>query len=75
MLVGPDLLGELVTAGSPEDAELSRTLRVLINPNMIVAEAARLPYFHYSTLRYRFRKLKRALHYQPQLGTDQCHGL
>ena len=56
-----EALGDLANDDIPENADLRRTLSILIDTNMNVAETARLMFFHYNTLRYRIAKLEKLL--------------
>ncbi|MGD9960638.1 PucR family transcriptional regulator [Nocardioides sp.] len=55
-----DVLGPLAGDGT-EAVDLRETLQVLLDTNFNVAEAARLQFFHYNTMRYRVSKLERLI--------------
>jgi purine catabolism regulator len=56
-----DLLGPLFNLDADERDDLLRTLTVLLEVHMNVAEAARVTHYHYNTMRYRISKLERLL--------------
>lgn len=55
-----DVLGPLEEP-TEEAADLRESLQLLLDTNFNVAEAARLQFFHYNTMRYRVAKLERLL--------------
>jgi len=54
-----DTLGGVLELKPNERSELLRTLEVLLDTHLNVAEAARIQHFHYNTMRYRIQKLER----------------
>jgi len=54
-----DTLGGVLALKPNERGELLRTLEVLLDTHLNVAEAARIQHFHYNTMRYRIQKLER----------------
>jgi PucR family transcriptional regulator, purine catabolism regulatory protein len=56
-----DALGGVLQLEPSERGDLLRTLEVLLDTHLNVAEAARIQHFHYNTMRYRIQKLERLI--------------
>jgi PucR family transcriptional regulator, purine catabolism regulatory protein len=56
-----DTLGGVLQLEPSERSDLLRTLEVLLETHLNVAEAARIQHFHYNTMRYRIQKLERLI--------------
>jgi purine catabolism regulator len=56
-----DSLGPVLDLPQPARDDLLRTLAVLLDTRLNIAESARLLHYHYNTMRYRFSKLERLL--------------
>jgi purine catabolism regulator len=56
-----ETLGAVLALPTEERDDLLRTLTVLLDSCLNIAESARVLHFHYNTMRYRTRKLKRLI--------------
>jgi purine catabolism regulator len=56
-----ETLGPVLDLGEPARGDLLKTLAVLLETRVNIAESARLLHYHYNTMRYRFSKLERLL--------------